>query len=768
MRSWRLTTLLLLCLSLPALRAQTIPTPEEHFGFALGADRKLADWSQLTSWYQLLATRSPRVRLDTLGKTTEGRPFIMVIVTSAANQQHLDQLHAIQLKLADPRQIQSAAELAGLIDSGKTVVLVTHSIHATEVGGAQMAARLLYRLATSNDADVREILDNDILLDIPSLNPDGLDMVVDWYRKYVGTQYEGGPLPMLYHFYVGHDNNRDWYAFTQVETQLTVTKAHNAWHPEIVHDIHQMGSTGPRIFFPPYLDPWEPNVDPLLTAAVNQLGTWMAAYGLERGEQGVLLHGVYDAFTPARAYQHYHGGARILSEAASARIATPITITEDELKGGRGQDATERAWNFPVVWPGGEWHLSDIVTYQENAVMALLTNAARNRTYWLKNFYEINQKAVDRWPRWPAAWVLPPDSGNVGLTAVLRILTMGDVEVHRVLTGFHAADRTVPAGSYVVPMNQPYASFAQALLARQHYPDLRLYPGGPPQPPYDVTAQTLPLLMGVDAFPVQQLPTVQLSAPIPVPTLTYPTPPALAGRRAPRIGVYKSWNEPIPEGWTRWLLDQHRIAYDTLHDADIQRGDLARRYDVLVFEDQPANQITHGWPARVMPAPYAGGLGESGVAAVRAFVQAGGRLVAVERATDFAIQTFGLGITSTVEGLKPQQFYIPGSILAADLVPNTPVTRTLPPHAAVWYWGSSRAFDVSNAAVTVQARYAATDSLLLSGWMLGGEHIAGKPAVVDATVGKGDVVLFGFPPNYRGQTIATWRLLFNALDYHRR
>jgi hypothetical protein len=153
---------------------------------------------------------------------------------------------------------------------------------------------------------------------------------------------------------------------------------------------------------------------------------------------------------------------------------------------------------------------------------------------------------------------------------------------------------------------------------------------------------------------------------------------------------------------------------------------------------------------------------------VRAFVQAGGRLVAIERATEFAIQTFGLGIASTVEGLKPQQFYIPGSILAADLVPNTPVTRTLPPHAAVWYWGSSRAFDVSNAAVTVQARYAAADSLLLSGWMLGGEHIAGKPAIVDATVGKGDVVLFGFPPNYRGQTIATWPLLFNALDYHRR
>jgi hypothetical protein len=759
---------LLLSLSGPSLYAQAIPTPQQHFGFTIGADRTLADWSQLTSWYQLLATRSPRVRLDTLGKTTEGRPFIMLTVTSEANQQRLDRLHTMQMKLADPRQIRDAAELAGLIDSGKTVVLITHSIHASEVGGAQMAALLLYRLATSNEPDIRQILDNDILLDIPSLNPDGLDMVVDWYRKYLGTEYEGGPLPKLWHHYIGHDNNRDWYAFTQVETQLTVTKAHNAWHPEIVHDIHQMGSSGPRIFFPPFLDPYEPNVDPLLTSAINQLGTWMAADALEEGEQGVLVYGIYDGFSPARAYQHYHGGARILSEAASVRIATPITVTEDELHRGRGQDVTERAWNFPVAWPAGEWHLSDIIEYQENGALALLANAARNRRYWLRNFYEINKKAVDRWPQWPAAWVLPPDSQNVGLTAVLRILTMGDVEVHRALRGFSVGGRTVPAGSYVIPMNQPYASFAQALLERQHYPDLREYPGGPPQRPYDVVAQTLPLLMGVDAFMAQALPPVELSAPIAVPALKYPTPPALAGRRSPRIALYKSWDEPMPEGWTRWVLDQHGIAYDTLHDAEIQQGDLAKRYDVLLFEDQAAQQIANGWPARVMPAPYAGGLSETGAAAVRDFVHAGGRLVAVGRATDFAIQTLALGITSTVEGLRPQQFYIPGSILGATLVPGTSVTHGLAEHAAVWFWGGSRAFDVSNAqGVTVDARYAA-DSLLLSGWVLGGEHIAGKPAIVEAQADKGSVVLFGFPPNYRGQSIATWPLLFNALDYHRR
>ena len=172
--------------------------------------------------------------------------------------------------------------------------------------------------------------------------------------------------------------------------------------------------------------------------------------------------------------------------------------------------------------------------------MAVLDNAARNRHYWLTNFYEINKKAVDRWPQWPAAWVLPPDSQNVGLTAVLRILTMGDVEVHRALTGFQAAGPTVPAGSYIVPMNQPHASLPLALLERQHYPDLRLYPGGPPQPPYDVTAQTLPLLMGMRAFAVQDLPKVQLSAAIAVPTLTHPPPPDLAGPPAAAVRVVQA------------------------------------------------------------------------------------------------------------------------------------------------------------------------------------------------------------------------------------
>jgi hypothetical protein len=761
-----LTVMLAVLLAALPVAAQGIPEPEDHFGFTLGDDRKLADWEQLTGWYELLAERSDRVLLDTLGETTWGVPFLMVTVTSAENHARLDELRDIQLKLADPRLISGPAELSSLLDQGKTVAMVTAGIHATEVGGPQMTARMLHRLATSNDEKVREILNNVILLNIPSLNPDGLDMIVHWYQRWVGTEYESAPLPTLYHPYVGHDNNRDWYAFTQIETELTITEAQNAWHPQIVHDIHQMGGTGARIFFPPFIDPWEPNIDPLLTAGVNQLGSYMAAEVLSKGMSGVVTNAIYDAFTPARAYQHYHGGVRILSETASIGIASPVTIAREDMGERRGLDPKVSTWNFPIVWPGGDWRLLDIVDYMEAGVMALLTNAAKNRRYWLENFHQINKKAVDKWPEWPSAWVLPANQSNqTGLDAVLRILTLGDVEVHVAQADFTAGGSQFEAGSYVIPMNQPYASFAHTMLSRQQYPDLRLYPGGPPKAPYDVTAHTLPLLMDVEAASVEVFPQVELSNPLPAHGVTYEAPPALTGRGAPRIALYKSWRDPMPEGWTRWVLDQHAIPYDTLHDGDIQAGALSE-YDVLLLEDQNAEQIFNGLDAGVLPPPYVGGLGADGQNAVRQFVEGGGRMVAIAAATDFAIETFDLSVSNAVAGLSDSEFYIPGSILRVDLTSGNEITDGVPQENVAWYWRSSRAFDVEDPAINVVARYGAGNPLL-SGWVLGHEHVAGKPALLEARVGQGSAVLFGFPPNYRGQTIATWPLLFNALSYRK-
>ncbi len=756
-----------------------VPTPGSHFGFELGADRKLANWDQLTSYYEKLAKTSQRVTVDTLGSTTMGRPFVMLTVTSPENHARLDELHDVQMQLADPRRVASDQELERLISRGKTVVLITHQIHATEVGGGQAAASMLYRMAASDEPKVMEILDNVIFLDIPSLNPDGLQWVSDWYMKYVGTEYEGATLPWLYHFYVGHDNNRDWFTFAQVETQHTVLHAHNAWHPQIVHDIHQMGNGGARIFFPPYIDPIEPNVDPGLITAVNQLGTYMAAEVTAEGKTGVVVNAIYDGFHPGRAYQHYHGGARILSETASARLATPITQTKDQLRGGREYEASESSWKYPFPYQGGEWGLPDITAYQEAGAMALLTNAAKNREYWLRNFYQVNKRAVDGWDRWPGAWVIPADQSNrVGLAYVLRILTMGDVEVQRAEAPFTAGGRRFDSGSYVIRMNQPYASFAQTLLEVQEYPDLREYPGGPPKRPYDVTGHTLPLLMDVEAVSVEGGVSVALSDPIPIHGFHWELPESLSGPGAPRIAMYKSPQEPMIAGWTRWVFDQNGLAYDTIDSARIRAGDLADDYDVIVLQSQSTHSILSGFGdaggfrGGAMPPEYRGGLGQPGSAAIREFVESGGRLVAIEEATELAIELFDLPVRNAVAGLSNEDFYIPGSILRLDI--GTGDT------GIAWYWSSSRAFELGAPAgradlssgppaegLVVNASYGLGDPLL-SGWVLGGEHVAGKPALVSARVGEGDVVLFAFQPNYRSQTVATWPLLWDAISTGRR
>lgn len=755
--------LILLLLSAGELVAQAVPTPASHFGFDIGEDRKLGNWDQLTAYYEKVAEASDRIKVDTLGSTTGGLPFVMLTITSPENQARLEELREIQLKLADPRMVSSPEELEGLLAHGKTVVLITHGIHATEVGGPQMAARLAYRMATSNDPEILEILDQVIFLDIPCLNPDGTQWITNWYNQWVGTEYEAAPLPWLYHHYIGHDNNRDWYAFTQVETQLTVTEAHNVWHPQIVHDIHQTGATGARIFFPPFIDPYEQNIDPALISGVNQLGAYMAAEVTAKGMPGAVIHQRYDGFTPARAYQHYHGGVRILSEAASARIATPMEISLDDLRSGRTGDMTVSSWNFPWPWEGGEWGLPDIVDYMEAGAMALLNNAARNRRYWLENFYQINRRAVEGWEEWPEAWVIPPDQENeAGMAYLLRIITTGDVEVYQAQAPFEVEGRIFPRGSYVIPSAQPYGSFAQTMLEVQHYPDLREYPGGPPLRPYDVTAHTLPLFMEVEAVPVELLPPLALSEPLGIPDWDFHLPAALSGPSAPRVGVYKSWQEPIPSGWTRWTLDQHELVYDTIHDARMRAGKLEDDYDVILFQTQTPSSILDGFEEGVLPIEYTGGLGDEGSQALMSFVRNGGRVVAVEEATDFFIGIFDLGISNAVERLPPEDFFIPGSILSVDLEVGHAINGGKGETTPAWFWRSSRAFDVQDPRVEVVARYAEGNPLL-SGWLLGPEYLAGKPAILEAKIGEGSIVLFGFQPDYRGQTVMTWPLLFNAL-----
>jgi len=475
-------------------QAGNIPAPEDFFGFTIGTDKKLAHPEEIVNYFKELDSVSDRIFFEEVGRTTDDNPYVQAIISSPENIRNLEKYKEMNAKLADPRKTTDD-EAQRIIQEGKTIVAINCSIHATEVSPAQMSVALAYYLVSDNSPYVKNILNNVILVLTPMHNPDGYKYVVDWWRKYVGTEYEGSSLPYLYQRYTGHDNNRDWYMFTQKESQLSVNKMHNVWHPQIVVDMHQMGSGCARLFVPPFTDPYEPNIDPIIIANVNMLGTYMLDKLTAKGLGGVESYSRYDGWTPARAYQHYHGGIRILTEAASVRIAAPIEISQEAL---RRSGALESSVFRPLPWQGGEWTLNDLVTYDFEACRAVLENAANLRETWLSNFYQIGKNAVaDKTD--PYAVIIPAQQDDKYTTKeLLEALRTGAVEIHYADSPFTAGGREFAAGSAVIYMNQPYAGFAKTLLEKQVYPELRQYPGGPLKRPYDVVAHTLPLLMGVD------------------------------------------------------------------------------------------------------------------------------------------------------------------------------------------------------------------------------------------------------------------------------
>jgi zinc carboxypeptidase len=752
-----------------AVQRPVIPTPRSVLGFEPGDDRKLAEWPVLLRYYQALARASDRVDYRELGKTTLGAPFVALAISSPQNLRQLDRYRRLNARLADPRGFRTSREAQEALRDARTIVLITSSIHSTEVGGHLSPVLLAYRLATDTSAATRAILDNVVLWLVPSLNPDGVTIVTKWYNRTLGTPAEGIEPPELYHHYTGHDNNRDWYAFTQVETQLTVDSLHSMWHPQIVHDIHQMGTDGARLFLPPYLDPIEPNVDPLIVDGTNALGAAMAWELAGQGKTGISINSTYDAWTPARAYQHYHGGVRILSETASGNLASPIDLQFDRLQTrARGYNPHERSWNFTNPWPGGRWTLRDIVAYQTEGAYALLVNAARYRERWLANFLAIERHAVRGWKEWPYAYVIPARSphpqDSIALATLLGILERGQVEVRTAQQGFTLQGQRYPAGTYVVVLRQPYGAFAKTLLEVQHYPDRRLYPGGPPERPYDVTAHTLPLLMGVTVAAAPDSLRVGLSAPVAAPHVT-PSYPGFGPDMAPRVGLYRSYDATMDEGWTRWVFDTWKVPYATLVDSTVRAGQLKQKFDVIVLPDQGPREILEGLPAPRYPAPYAGGIGPDGGEALRQFVLDGGTLVTLNDASRFAVQALLLPVRNVLEAVPDEEFYAPGSIFRLELDTAYAVARGRPRETAAWFQGGP-AFDVLDSSVVrVIGRWPADPArVLLSGWVLHPERVAGKAALLEVHQGAGRVILFGFRPQYRGQSLVTYPLLFNSLQ----
>ena len=761
---------------------KTIPAPADVLGFTPGDDRKLASWAKVVEYFQKLATSSDRVKFEEIGKSTMGAPFVYVTISAPENLKRLNEFKEIQQQLADPRILadgitntdvrnrlqaensklarrnwtRADRKAADLIARGKTVVAITCGIHSTEVGSYLSSMLIAYRLASANEPEVQEILKNTIILLVPSTNPDGVDIVNNWYQKTLGTPYEGTDPPELYHKYTGHDDNRDWYAFTQAETQLVVDKILNVWHPQIVHDIHQQGSFGSRLFLPPYMQPVEPNVPKQIVEGYTELGNYLAKEMRATGYKGITTDSTYDAWSPSRAYSHYHGGVRILQETASCRLATPITVKFDQLQSREGYDPQKESANFGPLWRGGEWHIRDITNTMTKVAFFLLKHAAENREHWLQRFYEIEKEAVR--PRKDGevkAFLIERKSNTRNFNRLVATLEFGGVSV------------TATNRGGLVRIDQPNGAFAKTLLEAQAYPNLR-NESGQPIAPYDVTAHTLPLLLDVKATPLFEIPKYK------------PTRWKISVRWSAsfsRLAVYKSYVPSMDEGWTRWVIEKESGGkpYSVLKDQEVRTGNLFSEYSTIVIPDQGRAAILNGHRKGTMPEEYTGGLGEQGVKALREFVEAGGTLICLNRASDFAIEQFKLPVKDVVDGLPRTDFYVPGSILRIELDTNDPIAKGMPKESIAWV-ENSPVFEVSGRGVPpvngdtskmlvprVIAWYPKDKDPLLSGWLLGGERIKGKAALVEVGMGKGRIILFGFRPQYRGQSLATYPLFFNAI-----
>lgn len=865
-----------------------IQSPEQYFGFRIGSDKKLVRYDKAIEYFRRLAAESDRVRYRDLGPTTNGNPFVMLEISSADNMKNLDRYKALERKLYFQGGAPSDAERDEIFRSAKSVVFVTNNIHSTEIGSSQMVIECVYRLATEDSPEIRKILDNVIFLLVPSLNPDGQIMVTDWYNKVVDTPYEATPLPYLYQPYTGHDDNRDMYLFSQRESRMAAQVLWHEWFPAIWLDEHQQGMNGPRIFTMPATDPINPNVDPLIYRLNSVYGQSQAAALEAEGRTGIIFNATYTNFWEgAMAWAGWwHNQVGLLTEVASARIATPVTQQmADPARATAGPAAPARSaatgpaaganpmeserrrmfehpgdplpppadirprTEYPRPWLGGKWTLRDIVDYELTATFALLDAAADNRETLLREIYQVNRNTLEAGKRGELAaggksfGILIPAAGQHDPNEAIELvdkLMIGGVEVYRAAADFEQDGKHYSAGTFVVPFQQVFARYAKDMIEKQTYPEVRRAPGAPAEAPYDVSAWSLGMQFGVKTdfaktelpaglalervtakpkfvlaatntggswhFPYNGALTAMvvnrlLKAGVKV-SLTKPqgdaapeiiaaagpdvwnkavegfevrsgasanarsaAPPLATTLTQPRVGIYQSYEPSMDEGWTRYILDQYDWTYSKLHNADIQAGNLRRKYDAIILPDQRAASILNGMDYKTVVPEYRGGIGDTGWDALRRFVAEGGTLVALGEATSLLLDKMPLPVKDLNRAYTRDQHFAPGTIVNLQVDTANPVGWGLAPDT-YGYYINSPFFDLtaafSSQKVSVVARYPNT-AVNASGWLRGEDLMFGRAAVVTVEMNPGKVVLFGIRPQHRAQTHATLPLLFNAL-----
>jgi hypothetical protein len=839
---------------------QRLPSPEDFFGFKVGADYHLINYEQAMEYWTKLAELSERIKIFEYGKTSDGKPMLFAAVSSEDNLAKLDYYKEISKRLSLVRGL-SADEALEFSSEGKAIVWIDGGLHATEVAPAQHIIQLTYDLVADESKKIKRIRD-DVIAMLVLPNPDGMDMVAEWYHGHLNTPYETSPLPWLYQRYIGHDNNRDSFMLSVVETKNINRVVHHDWYPHIFYNHHQRSPFPSLIFIPPDSEPTNPNLHPLLLRWQNFIGAAIAKAFEAEGKQGVISRYLFDTWYPGYVTQvcDFHNIISTFSETFLYHYATPHFYTV--------QDFPEEYRDFTISlfftnpWKGGWWRLRDAVEYCLTSSKAVLDLAAKHREELLYAKYAIGRETVERYKKEPPyGWIIPKEQRDPGVTAFLldKLIAL-DLEIYQAEEPFRADGIDYPEGTHILPTSQPFGRLLKTLFEIQVYPDLRKYPDLwqsivepqklkiPPLRSYDVLGWTLPLQMGVKTVTMNTPLEVKMSriqkASLPKGTVsgsgnygflisyttnnsviavnrilkaggevlwaraffeeggkTYPPgtlvvplsrfstekmkrlaedlslptarikkPPSVENFKlsSPRIGLYQSWTANMDEGWTRLILENYEFPFTTVHNAEIRAGRLSERFDVIILPNQVVQSIINGRQKGTMPPQYVGGILPSGVRNLKKFVEAGGTLVTLGASCNLPIEQFKLGVKNILKSLKPEEFFASGLLVRVCLDQNHPLAYGLPEETAGFFsfsptfqtWPSSN----REKQPMIVGKYPEED-IVLSGWMNGEKYLKNKAAVIEVSLGKGKIVLLGLRIQFRGQTVSTFKLLFNSLLY---
>jgi Zinc carboxypeptidase len=495
----------------PAQSAEpaAIPTPEEYFGFEMGTAGRLASFPDIEEYFQLVDDESSEVEYEVVDQTTLGNDYPILRLSSEENLGRLDEILDINERLSDPRVIAEeaadanmppAAYARDLAAQSVPVYYVEGTLHATEVGNTQALVDIVHRLATEDSDFTDQVLDNTVVLIVPSANPDGQHLVLDHFNDTAGTRYNR-VYPDLYHHYAGHDNNRDWFMFTQQETRTRV-RLEQQYRPVAQHYMHQAGQTSPRIWSPAYDEPLSTAIDPITMSSANALGLEVHSDLVAEGRKGAKWDDAYGIFWNAdvTGYSAFQGTSTFLTEIASVRDLAYPYRSEEVLP---PSDLTMRS---VLPYDRKTWTLDQIVEYAKTAAYSGMETVANSAPEWLyNNLYRSNVNDM-RWQGGPYAYVVSSDQRDpYAAYDLLRIFDFGRVEMERATSPFRAGGERYPRGSIVIKVRQPMGRWVDQLLRIDEYPDnARKCDECPLIMPYSETTDNIALFMGADADAVEQ------------------------------------------------------------------------------------------------------------------------------------------------------------------------------------------------------------------------------------------------------------------------